>query len=356
MENKLNYKLVNILFVLLIIYVLCQTSALWLGIVSVLWKILLPFLIAFVIAYALTPLVDKLRSKKVPKGLAITLVLLFFTLLFGFLIYLITPVFLEQTTGIFNGIIAFFKELSVQYSVDFNTLQHQLSKIFTNTLEKFGTYVSDGAINIVGASISIVSNFFIVVAAFIYFMIDMDKIKNVVKKFTLSKSKKIYRYLSILNKEMQNYLSGFIKICFISFFQYTIMYMIIGHPDALMLGTLAGISNLIPYFGGIITNVIAAITAFVISPELFIKTCIVFVIFSAIDGNVINPLVYGKTNQVHPLVVIISVFAGGILFGVVGIIISLPMAIILIATYKFFKDDITKLSHEKHKKGEEKHE
>ena len=129
------------------------------------------------------------------------------------------------------------------------------------------------------------------------------------------------------------------------------MYLIIGHPDALMLGALAGVANLIPYFGGIITNIIAAITAFVISPELFIKTIIVFVVFSAIDGNVINPLVYGKTNQIHPLVVIISVFAGGILFGVIGIIISLPVAIILIATYKFFKDDISKLGKEKLRKS-----
>ena len=182
----------------------------------------------------------------------------------------------------------------------------------------------------------------------------MDKIKNGIKSFCLQHSKKAYTYLSILNKELGNYLSGFVKICFISFFQYTIIYAIIGHPDALMLGTLAGISNLIPYFGGIITNIVAAITSFVISPELFIKTCIVFVILSAVDGNIINPLVYGKTNQIHPLVVIISVFAGGILFGVLGIIISLPVAIVLISTYKFFKEDIDDFSKKQIKKNNKK--
>ena len=114
-----------------------------------------------------------------------------------------------------------------------------------------------------------------------------------------------------------------------------------------MLGTLAGVGNLIPYFGGIITNIIAAITAFVISPELFLKTCIIFLIFSAVDGYVINPWVYGKSNKVHPLVVIISVFAGGILFGIMGIILSLPVAIVLLATYKFFKEDIEKFSRRK---------
>ncbi|MBR2833915.1 MAG: AI-2E family transporter [Bacilli bacterium] len=351
MANKINYKLVNVLFILLIIYLIYMTSSLWLGIISVIWKIIFPFLIAFVLAYALSPLVNYLRRKAgLPKGIAITLVLLFFILLFGFVIVLVTPHLIEQTGNIFNGIITFFKELSLDYNVDFNTIQKQLSGVFNDTLEKLGTYVSDGAFNIIGMSLSIISNVFIVITAFIYFMIDMDKIKQTVKEYVSKKSKKIYTYLSILNVELENYLSGFVKICFISFFQYTIMYAIIGHPDALMLGTLAGVSNLIPYFGGIITNIVAAITAFVISPELFIKTIIVFVVFSAIDGNVINPLVYGKTNKIHPLVVIISVFAGGILFGITGIIVSLPVAIILIATYKYFKSDISEFSKSKLKK------
>ena len=351
MANKINYKLVNTLFILLIVYLIYMTSGLWFGIIDTLWKIIFPFIIAFVIAYALTPMVEFLREKAgLPKGLAITFVILFFVFLFGFVIFLVTPNLIGQTKNIFDSIITFFKELSIQYSIDFDTIQNQLSSIFTSTIEKLGTYISNGAINIIGMSLSIISNIFIVITAFIYFMIDMDKIKKAVKDYAYKKSKKIYTYLCILNTELENYLSGFVKICFISFFQYTIMYAIIGHPDALMLGTLAGVSNLIPYFGGIITNIVAAITAFVISPELFIKTIIVFVVFSAIDGNVINPLVYGKTNKIHPLIVIISVFAGGILFGITGIIVSLPVAIIIIATIKFFKTDIDKYSKEKIKK------
>ena len=100
------------------------------------------------------------------------------------------------------------------------------------------------------------------------------------------------------------------------------------------------VANLIPYFGGMINNTVAAITAFVISPNLFLKTLAAFVILSAVDGYVINPIVYGKTNKVHPIVVISSVFAGGIIFGVLGIIISLPLAIIIITTIKFYKEDI----------------
>ena len=75
---------------------------------------------------------------------------------------------------------------------------------------------------------------------------------------------------------------------------------------------------------------------------------------SALDGYVINPLVYGKTNKVHPIVVISAVFAGGILGGIFGIIASLPIAIIIMTTYKFYKDDLyEKIDSMKDRKKEE---
>ena len=169
----------------------------------------------------------------------------------------------------------------------------------------------------------------------------MEKIRKETKRYLKRKSNKTYRYVKTLDEEMKKYLSGFVKIMFISLFEYSIFYTIIGHPNAILLGFLAMIMQLIPYFGGMITNVVAAITAMVVSPALFIRTVITFCILSVIDGNVIGPLVYGKTNNVKPVVVIMSITAGGILFGIKGIVAAFPIALILIATFKFYKDDIS---------------
>ena len=87
-------------------------------------------------------------------------------------------------------------------------------------------------------------------------------------------------------------------------------------------------------------NCVAAITAFVISPSLFIKTLIVFTVLSMVVSYVINANVYGKTNSIHPLMVIFSVFAGSAVFGIMGIVISFPLAILMVTTYKFYKYDI----------------
>lgn len=343
-KNKIDFKLINFVLIVLAVYLIYQTRDFWFGTISLLFNILLPFFIAFVIAYAFYPIVKKLTDRNIPKGFAMFLVVGSAIGIVVLIFALITPTIMSQLTSLFNGIISFLRELSSDYNIDFKDVQNTLSIGFNNALEKIGTYISNGAISFIGVSIDYISKIFIILASFIYFLADMNKIREFIKEYLMRRSKKMYNYVALIDDEMRKYIVGFMKIVVISFFEYTIVYTLIGHPNALMLGTLAAIGNLIPYFGGIFTNIVAAITAFVISPALFIKTCIVFLVFSAVDGYIINPFVYGNSNQVHPLVVIISVFAGGALLGVLGIVISLPVAIIAIVTFKYFKNDIMNMN------------
>ena len=127
----------------------------------------------------------------------------------------------------------------------------------------------------------------------------------------------------------------------IQFFEYTFLFLIIGHPNFLLLGVLACITTVIPYFGGIITNVIALLISSVVSSKLFILTLIITLVFPNIDGYIISPKIYGKTNQIPPLLTIFSVFAGGALFGFAGIVIAVPLTIIIMSVIKSYKNEIT---------------
>lgn len=339
-KNKLDFKLINLALIMVIIYLIYHTGNLWMGVVNTIFKIVTPFFFAFVLAYALHPILRYFLKKKIPKGIGVFIIIACLLGGIGVLGVMVAPLLFGQLSSLFNGIIAFLKEISINYDINLGDIQTSLSDIFNDIIMKLGKYLSDGAISVIGVSINYLSILFIAFSAAIYFLLDMDKIRNKVKKYLLSKSKKTYLYVRRLDNEMKNYLIGFMKIIFISWIEYTLAFTVIGHPNAMLLGVLAALGNLIPYFGGIITNIIAAITAFVISPSLFLKTIIAFIILSNIDGYLINPLVYGKSNQIHPLIVILSVFAGGILFGMMGIIISLPLSILLITTYKFYRDDI----------------
>ena len=129
-------------------------------------------------------------------------------------------------------------------------------------------------------------------------------------------------------------------IMVIQLFEYCFLFFIVGHPNWLLLGILASITTVIPYFGGLITNIIAVILASVVSTPVFIATLVICLVFPNIDGYVISPRVYGKTNNINPLWTIFSVFVGGALFGFFGILIALPAYIVINRTYHFFEDDI----------------
>lgn len=341
LKNKLDYKLVNLALISVIIYFIYHTGNLWIGVTNKAIKILVPFLFAFAAAYALYPFLEKMKSKKVPKSLGVFIIVFLVLTLISFVIYIVSTILVGQLSSLFDGILSFLNEIpNMKIDLNVSGLQENLNGIFKNILSEVGTYVSNGTINLINTSLDLISKFFVAFAAFIYFLIDMDKIRSGIKTFLKKRSNRAYIYVAKLDDQMKRYLNGLIKVIIISFVEYTIAYSIIGHPNALLLGFLAGIANLIPYFGGIINNVVALITAFVVSPIMFIKTLITFFICSTLDSYVINPTVYGKTNSIHPLIVILALFAGSIIFGIMGIFISFPLAIIIVTTYKFFKDDI----------------
>ena len=172
-------------------------------------------------------------------------------------------------------------------------------------------------------------------------MIDMDKIRSKIKKYFKAKSKKAYKLVKEVDQETTNYFKGLFTNVLIQFVEYTLLYKLIGHPNFLLLGVIAAFSPLIPYFGGIIMNVIAIITASVVSPQLLIFSCIICVVFPQLDGYLIIPKIYGKTNKVPALLTIFAVFAGGVLGGMVGIIIALPTTIILLTIYRNYDEEIS---------------
>lgn len=338
-KNKINYKLINILLVILIISLLYWISGLWVGIFEKVLAILFPFILGFAIAYALYPIQKKLINCGFPKWLSVGII---YFILIGFIVLmgmLVVPMFYDQSVLFLSNISAVITDISSKYELDLGLLQTSISDISSDFIKEIGSHISDGAITIVNTSISVVTNLIIVVIVSVYFLYDMSNIREGFKR-RLENKKRIFAYVKRLDIEINNYFVGLLKNILIQFFEYTIVFFLIGHPNYLILGILAAVTTIIPYFGGLVINILALVIASVISTKLFILTLIVCIICPNIDGYIIGPKVYGKTNKLHPLVNIFAVFAGGILGGFWGILMSLPIAIIIIATIKFFKEDI----------------
>ena len=340
--KKINYKFVNILVILLMIYVIFLLRDLWNDVFVKLISVLTPFLIAFAIAYALYPFERWLESKKIPKVLAVAIIVILILLFIFIIIYSLVPIFTEQLSSFFSSVITFISDIGNKFDINITPIKSTLNDTFNKLSADIGKYISNGAINIVNASINFVSNFIIVFVSFIYFLLDMQKIRDNVSLFFLKKGKKSFKLVKQIDYETTQYFKGVFSTIVIQFFEYTLIFRLIGHPNFLLLGILSSVSTLIPYFGGMIVNVVAIIIASVVSPKLLILTVIVAIIFPNIDGYIISPKIFGKTNNISPLLSIFAVFAGGVLGGFVGILIALPLTIILRTIYYHYRDGISK--------------
>ena len=342
MNNKINYKLLNTLLIVLIIFFLYSIKGLWMGILSKIVTVTLPFLVAFAVSYALYPYTKKIEKCGVPKWLSIGII---YFILIGFLIILgitVFPLLYDQIVLFLSNISAVITDISSKFEVDLGVLQKSISSISTDILKNIGNSISSGALSFLNASITVITNLIIIIAASVYFLFDMDKIRNWIRTTLKKKNKKAFLYIKALDCAINNYFIGLVRTIIIQFIEYTIVFFLIGHPNYLVLSILAAVTTIIPYFGGLLVNILAVIIAAVINTKLLILTILVCIICPNIDGYIIGPRVYGKTNQLPALINIFAVFAGGILAGFWGIVASLPIAITLITTYKFFETDINK--------------
>lgn len=337
-KDKINYKLLNILLFITIICLLFLIKDIWINLIKKLTEIIWPFIIAFAIAYALHPYKKKLEKKDVPPWLSTLIVLTSsIGLLFG-LIITIGPLIYEQGLLFLSNIATFISNLTIKYNIELNIIQEAITKISTNILNNIGNQITIKILNFFISSVEIIATILITFFVSIYLLIDMDKIRIFIRKNL--KNKQTLNYIEKLDFEIQNYFVGFFKNMLCQFIEYTSIFFIIGHPNFLIFGILASVSNIIPYFGGIITNIIFVIISSVISPNLTMWTLLICIICPQIDAYILAPKIYHKTNNIHPLINIFAIFTGSILFGFWGLVIAEPIAVIILTTYKYYKKDI----------------
>ena len=183
MNDRLNYKLLNMLILIAIICLLYSIRNLWIGIVVNIFKVLSPFLLAFAIAYVIYPLVKKLRDAGSPKWLAILAVCILGIGSVMIIILLTIPLLYEQSLLFLSNISVLLSDLSSKYEINFGSLPTALSNFSSEIISNIGSSISSGAVSFVGASFGVMSTAIVVICAAIYFLIDMDKVRNRVREY-----------------------------------------------------------------------------------------------------------------------------------------------------------------------------
>ena len=341
-KDHLNYRIINLAALMVFLYIGLSNLSLWWGILAKGLSVLAPFIVGFAFAYAFTPLVRWIKSKNIPSWASYLIVIFGLLLLIVGVLWITLPMLYDQLSLFIKMIMEVFNNINTKFDINIGSFEIKITDYLNEALKNIGAMTSSTTMDIVGKSFSFISKFIVGFVGFLYFLVDMDKIRLGFKELLLGINKRSFEYIRCMDSEITNYLKGLEIFMLIQLIEYSFLFFIIGHPNWLILGILACITTVIPYFGGLITNIIAIFLASVVSVPLMIATTVICLIFPQVDGYLISPRVYGKTNNVNPLITIMVVSVGGTLEGVVGIIAALPCYLLIRTTYLFFKSDLRK--------------
>ena len=341
-KNKLNYRLINFTVLMFLLLICFLSFNIWWGIVINCVTVLLPFIIAFVFAYIFNPLVNYLVKKGINRKISVFLVVITLLLFLGWLFAISLPMFYEQSIELIKKIVMAFNTMNAKYDFNLGPIQIEITDYLNDMIKQIGKIASNSTFSIIGKSVSFFSKVIVGFVGFIYFLADMEKIKCNVTNGLKKIGKKYYSYVKLVDTEISNYLKGMGIYMVIKTIEYSLLFFLIGHPNWMILGLLVCVLTFVPYFGGLIANVIAVVTAGVVSIKLAIFTLLVCVICGLTDSYLVSPRIYGKTNRVNPLIIIMVVSVGGTVAGPIGVVIALPCFLFLRTTYNYFKKDLKK--------------
>lgn len=135
-------------------------------------------------------------------------------------------------------------------------------------------------------------------------------------------------YISI-DKSLGQFLRGQLLVAFSVAVMTATGLLIIGVPNALLLGAICGLCNMIPFIGPFIGAIPVALVSIVLGWKAMLLSVAVVLIVQLLDNAIISPKILGDSLKIHPAYIIIAIIAGSGLFGIMGLLLALPMLIIL---------------------------
>ncbi len=326
------------------IYFWAGTFAAFLGFVYIFKSVLLPFVLGLAIAYLLNPLVQALGKLKINRSIAALTILLSFFAVLGLFIALIAPVlyrqsleFIDAAPGYANSIwdliqptLAMLTErlgLDATTDLDIKSIISNNSETTANLAKNLLDKIAQGGQAIVSTMTNII--FTPIVAYFV--MKEWVHITDWVEDLMPRDNKKtIMNLLEQIDQKVSGFVRGQISVAVILGIAYAIALTIAGLKYGALIGLGAGLLSIIPMVGSAIGLAVSVIVAYFQSFDLVYVGIIAAIFFAGqiIEGNILSPKIVGDSVGLHPLWVFFALLAGGALFGVVGMLIAVPIAAI----------------------------
>lgn len=323
-------------------------AAVWL--VSILKGVLLPFFVAWLIAYLLEPFVQyNKRLLRTDRRWVLVMMTLFECLLMlvALGIFLVPSIIdeMHQVAALVKKYsnagsdIPFIPQSLHEYlkqTIDFDTISSTLTRQDIRSIfDTMGSFIA-GGYNIV---LDIFS-WFIVILYVVFIMLDYERLLIGLRRLVPPKYReRTFRIVNDVKNSMNHYFRGQALVAFLVGVLFSIGFLIIGLPLAIVMGLFIGLLNMVPYLQ-LISLLPTTLLCLVYSVDgdtdfwtMWCSCMAVYVIVQCIQDFILTPRIMGKAMGLNPAIILFSLSVWGTLMGFIGLIIALPLTTLLLAYY-----------------------
>lgn len=312
--------------------------------------ILLPFVVGMALAYLLDPIADRLESWHFSRFWATLIILVAAILVFVGAFFLIVPLVVQQILGLAEGLPGYvtqLQDLANQWApklYDFlgqeratqlqNSLAELLNQGFNLLANLTGQIMQSGLALVNALGVLIVTP----VVAF-YLLLDWDRmVASVNELLPVQHRKEVQTVLTDVDQAMAGVIRGQGSVVLLLSLFYATSLTVAGLNFGIAIGLISGLLSFIPYVGflvGFVLSIGVAIVQYWPDKVMIAAIFVIYLVGQFLEGNVLYPKLVGSSIGVHPVWLMFALFAFGLIFGFVGVLLAVPMAAIAGVLTKF---------------------
>ena len=301
----------------------------------ILWQIsdiLLYCFIAILLAGVIYPLANWGLRYRIPKIVTVLCVYLGLLGVLALILTLLVPALIEQSKALVN-VYGVYLGGATNLLQDIDIFQ-QIQRNGLNFASGFGGIPSQvqaffgNAFSVIVDIFGGIAGFVIVLVLALYMVIEDSAIKKIFHQWVPKEYQEFAsRLVSLVMEKLGGWMRGQLLLCLIIGLLYMVVFLALGVPYWLLLAVLGGLFEFVPYVGPILSAIPAVFLAFTVSPALGLATLIALVIVQQLENNLIVPKIMQHTVGLNPIISILAFLIGAKLFGIIGAIVAIPVAL-----------------------------
>ncbi len=291
-------------------------------------SILVALFVAIIVSAALDPFVSWLEKKRIPRILGTLAIYIIAIFGIALVIYIVVPIFLVQL----NSLLSNSGDVVGSFFGSFNASSSQILAQINGYVDELTATLLSGKITLLNIVAKFLGGFILTVVVFVlsfYLTVGRDGVeKFLIAVLPYNTQPRVLDIYERVRVKISRWFIGQMFLSLIVGIAVFIGLSILGVKYSLLLGVVAGLFEIIPYVGPIFSGGLAILFALTTSPTLGLYTLLLFVAIQQLESHLLIPQVIGYTTNLSPVVVLVALLIGGQVLGIVGVLISVPSAVL----------------------------